>query len=369
MGGGPGRPVGGPFPGRARADEFAGSFDLDDIPDLVPIAKWVIAGVAVVLAIGIAGAVSGTWTTVLLWINRVPFSPDSTVVDPVFGRDISFFLFDLPFLRFVQSLLNGLLLASLLVAGARYLAQATAGRRGLHHPGPRPPRGARRPATSCRWRSATSSTSSSSCTAPAGIATGVSYTDANARFMAYDVLTILSGIAAALLVAGAFTRWLWPLGLVVIVWFSASLVLGRLYPEVVQRFTVDPNQFAQEEPYIANNIAMTRTAFELDQWTNRDYSGTAPLTEAALRLEVDTFDQRAPVGLPPPRRDAGPAPDRSPVLRLRGRRHGSLHGRRRAAPGHALGPRAGDRAEPPGDRLGATSGSSTPTASGWPWSR
>ena len=93
-----------------------------------------------------------------------------------------------------------------------------------------------------------------------------------------------------LLVAGAFTRWMWPLGLVVIVWFSASLVLGRLYPEAIQRLTVDPNQYAQEEPYIANNIAMTRKAFELDQWKNRDYSGTAPLTEAALRLEVDTFE-------------------------------------------------------------------------------
>ena len=34
---------------------------------------------------------------------------------------------------------------------------------------------------------------------------------------------------------------------------------------------------------------MTRQAFGIDQWTNRDYSGTAPLTEAALRLEADTF--------------------------------------------------------------------------------
>ena len=34
---------------------------------------------------------------------------------------------------------------------------------------------------------------------------------------------------------------------------------------------------------------MTRLAFGLDQWKNRDYSGTAPLTEAALRLEADTF--------------------------------------------------------------------------------
>ena len=39
-----------------------------------------------------------------------------------------------------------------------------------------------------------------------GVATGVSYTDQNAQFLAFDVLTVISGIAAALLVGGAFTR-------------------------------------------------------------------------------------------------------------------------------------------------------------------
>ena len=58
-----------------------------------------------------------------------------------------------------------------------------------------------------------------------------SYTDANAQFLAYDVLTGLSAIAAAFLVGGAFARVLWPLGLTVAVWFIASIVIGRLYPE------------------------------------------------------------------------------------------------------------------------------------------
>ena len=64
----------------------------------------------------------------------------------------------------------------------------------------------------------------------------MSFTDQNAQFMAFDILTVLSGIAAALLVGGAFTRVLWPLGLTIALWFVASLVIGRLYPEVVQRF-------------------------------------------------------------------------------------------------------------------------------------
>ncbi len=96
-----------------------------------------------------------------------------------------------------------------------------------------------------------------------GIATGVSFTDQNAQFFAYDVLTVLSGLAGALLVGGAFTRMLWPLGLTIGVWLLASLVIGRLYPEAVQRFTVDPTSTPRNSVYIGNNIAMTRLAYGL----------------------------------------------------------------------------------------------------------
>ncbi len=183
------------------------------------------------------------------------------VADPVFGRDISFFLFDLPFFRFAQSLFNGLLLASL--ARRRRPVSRRRRRRAARcsSPGSASTWRSSRACTSCRSPSATSSTSTSSSTARRAPRSAWRYTDANARFMAYDVLTFLSGLAGALLVAGAFTRWMWPLGAIVIIWFSASLVLGRLYPEAIQRLTVDPNEYAQEEQYIANNIAMTQLAF------------------------------------------------------------------------------------------------------------
>ena len=277
----------GGFPGGGGRPVEVG-FDPDDIPDLVPVGKWLIAAVAVVISLGVAGTVSGAWETLLLWVNRVPFSPTASVTDPVFGRDISFFLFDLPFLRFAQATTNGLLLAALAVAGARYFLQTS--------------RGGEVFVTRVRvhlailaglylltvavgyqidkWELVYSTQ---------GVAVGVSYTDANARFMAYDVLMVLSALAAALLVGGAFTRWMWPLGAVMIIWFSASIVLGRVYPEAIQRLTVDPNTYAQEEPYIANNIAMTQLAFGIDDWIFRDYGGTAPLTEEALRTEADTF--------------------------------------------------------------------------------
>ena len=285
--GGPGGPFGaGVRSGRGEGATF--SFEPGDIPDLVPLAAWAIGGFALLLALGIGGAVSSAWDTLLLWINRVPFSGTGSVTDPVFGKDISFFLFELPFFRLVQSLINGLLLASLAVAGARYLVAAS--------------RGGEVFITRVRVHLAVIAGLYLLSVAvvyqldkfelvysTAGVSVGVSYTDANARFMAYDVLTFLSGIAGALLVGGAFTRWLWPLGLVAGVWFSASLVLGTLYPEAIQRFSVDPNTYAQEERYIGNNIAMTRLAYGLDAWETQPYSGDQPLTEAAIAGEADTF--------------------------------------------------------------------------------
>ncbi len=271
---GPGIRVGGGFEG--------------EVPDMTPLAKWAIAGVALLVALGMAGALSGAWDTIQLWIHRVPYSTTSSVTDPIFGKDISFFLFELPFWRLLQTVVNGLLLAGLLVAGARYLVAAV--------------RGGEVFVTRVRVHLAVIGglyllsiafgyqlDKFELVYSQAGVATGVAFTDANARFMAYDVLTVLSGIAGALLVAGAFTRWMWPLGVVVGVWFAASILLGSVYPEIIQRFTVDPNQYAQEQPYIANNISMTRLAFGLNEWNATPYNGTGQLTASDLTTEATTF--------------------------------------------------------------------------------
>ncbi len=112
-------------PEEARTVTFAA----EDIPDLTPVAKVVLVVVSVLIALTIAGTVAAAWETVLLWQNRVPFSPDTAtaVVDPIFNRDIGFFLFELPFLRFVQALFNGVVVATLIVVGARYLVGAMRG--------------------------------------------------------------------------------------------------------------------------------------------------------------------------------------------------------------------------------------------------
>ena len=117
-----------PF-GRRPAPGPRGAIDVTpyDLPDATPFGRLVIAVVAIFVALTVGGALASNWETVLLWMNRVPFDTAGAVTDPVFGRDISFFLFELPFLRFIQASLIGLIVASLLVAGVRYLVAALDG--------------------------------------------------------------------------------------------------------------------------------------------------------------------------------------------------------------------------------------------------
>ncbi len=199
-------------------------------------------------------------------------------------------MFDLGFLRFVQVTVIGLLIASLIVAGARYVVAALDGSAIFSTP-VRVHLGVLAGlflmAIAVGYQLDKFELVYSS--RMPGTAIGVSYTDENAQFLAYDVLTGLSAIAAAFLVGGAFSRVLWPLGLTVAVWFIASIGIGRIYPEVVQRVTVIPNARVLESPNISNNIAMTRLAFDLGGWEVRNYRGEAPLSEAAISEHQATF--------------------------------------------------------------------------------
>ncbi|HET9344338.1 MAG TPA: UPF0182 family protein [Candidatus Limnocylindrales bacterium] len=261
-----------------------------DLPDPTPLGRWIIAVVAVLAAITIAGSIAANWETILLWLNRVPFDPSGpgVVTDPVFGEDIGFFLFDLAFLRFLQATGITVIVATLAVAGARYLVGGLAGSPVFSTP-VRVHLGVLAGLVLMLMAVGYQLDKFELVYSSRGVATGVSYTDANAQFIAYDVLTGLSAIAAAFLVGGAFTRVMWPLGLTVAVWFIASIGIGRVYPEFIQRITVIPNQQTLEAPYIANNIAMTRLAFDLDSWEVRDYRGEQPLTEAAIEEHSSTF--------------------------------------------------------------------------------
>ena len=353
------------YGGRRPDEPRAISIEPDSLPDLGPLATAALAVVGVFIAVLIAAAVGGAWETVLLWQHRVPFSADAAVAttDPIFNKDIGYFLFELPFLRLVQGVFNGLVIAALLLTLGRYLV--TASRAGLVF------------ATPVRLHLAVLGALLLLSVAfgyqldklelvysTRGAATGVSYTDFHAQFFAFDALTIISGLAAAFLVGGALTRMLWPLGLTIGVWLLASLVIGRLYPEAVQRFSVGPERVRpgravhrQQHRDDPARLRPRRLGGSAVPWRGAHHPG-------ARRRRERHVHERPPVGLPAAQRHPRPAPDRAALLRLHGRRCRPLHDRRCRAPGLDLRSRARPRAEPERGRASRTSGSSSPTASG-----
>ena len=278
MGGGIGN---GPF---GSPPKRAGSGETVQVPDIGRPVFWSLLAIAGLAALGVGGAALGAWDTIQLFLHRAPYGQ----VDPNFGKDVSFFLFELPFYRLIQSAANLLLFVALVLVGIRYLIAVVSGA-----PMPTPARvhlGLL--AALYLWSSAIgyqldryelvySGTS--------GIFQGVSFADANAKILSINVMTVLTAFVGCFVLGFSITRWRTPLVLTLVFWGAAFLVLDVGYPQLVQRLQVEPNQQAQEAPYITDNIAMTRLAFGLTDWTSVTSQPGPTVSQAAVQNEVSTI--------------------------------------------------------------------------------
>ena len=156
-------------PSRRTGASDAIAWNADDFPDLSPIARGCSPGWSSSSRSASAGSLATAWETVLLWQNREPFSTTASVTDPIFGRDISFFLFELPFLRLIQALFNGLVVTALFLASARTSSGRCAGRR------------CSRPRSACTWRSSAGSSCSPSRSATSSTSSSWSYSTRQRR--------------------------------------------------------------------------------------------------------------------------------------------------------------------------------------------
>jgi uncharacterized protein len=258
-----------------------------EIPDASRAITLGLIGITLLLALISAGAWSGSWQTVLLFANGGDFG----ATDPNFNRDVGFYIFDLPFLRFLQgwgivSLIGILLLslgayaagamrwqfrltapvrAHLSILGALLLVLIAAGYQ-LDIP--------------------------ELSYSPSGYGSiqAATYTDMNAQLPAYVILTFVALAAAALMVLNIWFRTLWALVLAGGAWFVLSIAVGALFPAYVQNFQVNPNELNVERPYIAKHLASTRAAFDLDSIEQRSFSGEQSLSEAVFQQDAATID-------------------------------------------------------------------------------
>jgi uncharacterized protein len=242
-------------------------------------------GVMIVL-LGLIGLITGlaaasNWRTWLLFINRVPFGRK----DPQFHLDISFFVFVYPFLRMLLSFLFAAVLLALVLAAAVHVLYG--GLRISRHA--RPSRGARAQLfvlagvfvalkAAAYWVDRYGINFSQRGV----VQTGASYTDVNAVLPAKTVLAVIAVICAVLLLAGAFRRSALLAGIGFGLLVLSAVLIGGVYPFIIQQFVVKPNQQVKERPFIQREIAGTRTAYGLSRVRVVPYSGTSALRPGAL---------------------------------------------------------------------------------------
>lgn len=239
------------------------------------------------LALIFGSALGGSWQTVLSWLHAVSFGR----TDPEFGRDISFYLFDLPAYHLLQGWLLALVVVSTLAAGAVYALTFSLQRFVLNVT--RPVRihlsilvgVALLLIAAGIWLGIFDLVSEAG-----GLVDGAGYADVHARVPVRYLLIVLMAFAGAAVVASAFlsTHYRVPavaLGGVAL----AGLLGGGLYPSAVQSVQVRPNELEKEEPYIARNIEFTRLAFDLDAVEETNYPARQALAASSVDANQDTI--------------------------------------------------------------------------------
>ncbi|RUQ87811.1 UPF0182 family protein [Labedella gwakjiensis] len=261
---------------------------LDRYQELVePLRRLAMWAIPAVLGLFAGLSASSRWETTLLWLNRTV----TGTTDPQFGLDLSFYLFELPFYRGVVAFASAVVLISaLLTAAVAYLyGSVRVNGREL------------RISKSSRIQLAILAglylllqavsiwlDQYVTLTQTGDLITGAAYTDVNATIPARQILAGIAVLIAVLFFVTAFIgRWRFPLvGTALLL--VASVVVGSLYPWVVQRFSVDPNARVLEQPYIQRNIDMTRDAFDVADVEEVAYSATTEASQGALRSDAET---------------------------------------------------------------------------------
>ncbi|MGO2111452.1 MAG: UPF0182 family membrane protein [Pseudoclavibacter sp.] len=252
-----------------------------------PLRKVAMFGVPILIGLVAGMVASGSWQTVLQWLNATPFGE----TDPRFGLDIAFYVYHLPFWRGVIAFASGATMLSLLLTAATtylYGGIRITGRDVVISKHARMhvailagiylllqgvsiwfDRYALLTSVTERW-------------------TGAMYTDTMARIPGLAIIAGACAIVAVLFfIAAIIGRWRLPLAGLALV-LVTGLVVGVGYPWAVQQFQVGPSEQALEQPYIEDNIAATRAAYGIDDVDVVSYDAQTNAEAGQLREDADT---------------------------------------------------------------------------------
>jgi uncharacterized membrane protein (UPF0182 family) len=259
-------------------------------PVLEQLPRYVAIAFSFLLAFDAAMKSAAQWDRILQFLNPTAFDQ----ADPLFQRDISFYLFQLPFYEGLRQGLAELLVWAIVLAIGVYVLKGEI----------RPERG---------WKYfLTGSAKTHLCTllaalavliavgfflqryellfSPAGIVFGAGFTDVHARLQAHWLMAFVT-----LAVAALFLVSLWRSGFLlptvgIGLYLGVLILVNGFYPWVQQQVIVAPNELTKERPYIEHNIAFTRAAYGLSQVEQEDFPAEADLDLADLAENSATLD-------------------------------------------------------------------------------
>jgi len=246
---------------------------------------------AIVLSFVTAVSLSAWWLTLLKGMNGVALGAR----DPLFDRDISFYLFRLPLISGVLNTLITLTLLSLVGTAVMYWLRSEI---------TLPPRRASAKPRAARhlggllallfvllairtWIVDTSGLLFSTT----GPLIGASYTDVHIALPGLYVCAIVGVLAAAWVLFGiARDKLVWSAVSATVVYLVVSVLARGIVPAAFQKLVVSPNELTREMPYLRKHIDATRNAWGLDKVEGRDLSGEVQLTMANIKANAATVD-------------------------------------------------------------------------------
>jgi uncharacterized protein len=242
-----------------------------------PVMRLIALGGSFLIAVITASTMAADWTTLALYwygsADAVRAAAAGAVVDPIFGRPLTFYFFTLPAWQLISGWL--LTLAVIVSAVGLFFVTITGGTRLL----------GRRVREASTWRGLSIAFAAALLMLAVRtyigrydrlfddhtIFAGVTYTDAHVAIPGQLVLSIALVFAAAVALVNAVAaprvRWL-VIGVVPAVVVYIGVAVVGWY---VTSFIVKPNELVRETPYITNNIEMTRRAFGLDRVARRPF--------------------------------------------------------------------------------------------------
>lgn len=230
----------------------------------IRLSGWALTGAAALFAVVNSLSAMDSWSTFLKFMHRTPFGE----YDPLFGLDIGFYVFSLPFIKFVQSWFQGVVTVTLLGTFVSYFVTrviSLEGTRVTISPGARLHLSLLGSMVLLMWGAGYWLARYEILFSPTGVVFGAGYTDVKILLPALAFLTS-TAVAAALLLLLNFFKPMWKLSLVLagafllFGWLSVSFV-----PGIVQQYRVKPNEYELEKPFLGYHLDYTRRAFGLNR--------------------------------------------------------------------------------------------------------